>query len=338
MRGDDPCSGCRPGQPRPAGDSACRTAEDGVRSSRRTTRRGPCTTLTGWALEQGVSLEVARGTSPDARGRVPANSPAARRRRRDEASLFRQVRYTNKTFWRNPASAFFTFAFPLLFLVIFTTLVGNNDVDSATATSVKSSTFYVASMAAFGLIGGLLHEHRDLARLHPRGGHPQADEGHAAAGAGPTSARASLHAALVGFLLIAITVVFGVLVTTRASRAASTYLGSWSTVLVGAGCFAAIGLAVSGWVPNADAGPPIINAIILPLLFLSGVFIFVGPNAPAWVRWVGRIFPVRHLVDAMRASFLGLGTFQWCDVVVMGLWLVIAATVAARTFKWEPNR
>ena len=35
-----------------------------------------------------------------------------------------QVRYVNKSFWRNPASAFFTFAFPLLFLVIFTSLLG----------------------------------------------------------------------------------------------------------------------------------------------------------------------------------------------------------------------
>lgn len=29
-----------------------------------------------------------------------------------------QMRYVNKAFWRNPASAFFTFAFPLMFLVI----------------------------------------------------------------------------------------------------------------------------------------------------------------------------------------------------------------------------
>ena len=28
----------------------------------------------------------------------------------------RQVGYVNKAFWRNPASAFFTFAFPLMFL------------------------------------------------------------------------------------------------------------------------------------------------------------------------------------------------------------------------------
>ena len=39
----------------------------------------------------------------------------------------RQVRFTNKSFWRNPASAFFTFAFPLMFLVIFTSLLGKGD-------------------------------------------------------------------------------------------------------------------------------------------------------------------------------------------------------------------
>ncbi len=110
------------------------------------------------------------------------------------------------------------------------------------------------------------------------------------------------------------------------------------TVVVGAGCFAAIGLAVCGLVPNADAGPPIINAIILPLLFLSGVFIVVNDDTPAWVNWVGRIFPVRHLVDAMRDSFLGLPMFRWWDVAVLLIWLLVAVVVAVKTFKWEPNR
>ncbi len=36
---------------------------------------------------------------------------------------FSQVGYVNKAFWRNPSRAFFTFAFPLMFLVIFTSLL-----------------------------------------------------------------------------------------------------------------------------------------------------------------------------------------------------------------------
>jgi ABC-2 type transport system permease protein len=44
------------------------------------------------------------------------------------AMTLTQVRYVNKAFWRNPASAFFTFAFPLMFLAIFTALLGNGDI------------------------------------------------------------------------------------------------------------------------------------------------------------------------------------------------------------------
>src|SRR5579859_8083658 len=62
-----------------------------------------------------------------------------------------QVGYVNKAFWRNPTSVFFTFAFPLLFLVIFTALLGHNSVHLGSRT-VKTSTYYVAAMASFAVI------------------------------------------------------------------------------------------------------------------------------------------------------------------------------------------
>ena len=40
------------------------------------------------------------------------------------AIAVRQVRWEQKMFWRNPAAAIFTFAFPLVFLVIFTAING----------------------------------------------------------------------------------------------------------------------------------------------------------------------------------------------------------------------
>ncbi len=47
------------------------------------------------------------------------------------------------------------------------------------------------------------------------------------------------------------------------------------------------------------------NASILPLLFLSGIFIPLGDDAPAWITAVSDIFPVRHFFDAMTGAFLG---------------------------------
>ena len=63
----------------------------------------------------------------------------------------RQVAFTNRAFWRNPASAFFTFFFPLIFLVIFTALFGNDPTKLGEVT-VTGASFYVPAMAAFGVV------------------------------------------------------------------------------------------------------------------------------------------------------------------------------------------
>jgi ABC-2 type transport system permease protein len=247
----------------------------------------------------------------------------------------RQFRFTNKAFWRNPASAFFTFIFPLLFLVIFTSLLGNGTVSLPDGVMIKTSTYYVFSMAAFGLISACYSNIAISVVFAREGGILKRLRGTPLPARSYLTARV-LHATFVGFLLVAITVVFGRVVFQAHLPGSTDTLLFILTLLVGAGCFAAIGLAVSGLVPNEDAGPPIVNAIILPLLFLSGIFI-ASENPPAWVDWVGRIFPVRHLVDAMRASYLG-APFHWFDVLVMAIWLVGAVIVASRTFRWEPGR
>jgi len=64
---------------------------------------------------------------------------------------FFQLRFVNKAYWRNPALAFFTFVFPLMFLVIFTSLLGNGTIHLG-ATKIHLSTYYVAAMAAFAVV------------------------------------------------------------------------------------------------------------------------------------------------------------------------------------------
>jgi ABC-2 type transport system permease protein len=251
------------------------------------------------------------------------------------SQVLRQIRFTNKAFWRNPASAFFTFVFPLLFLVIFTTLLGNDDVSLGT-TTIKLSTFYVFSMAAFGLISACYTNIAISVVFAREEGVLKRVRGTPMPASAYLTARV-IHAALVGFLLVAITVVFGVVAYQAHFPSGLDVLYFVISLVIGAGCFASIGLAISGLVPNADAGPPIINAVILPLLFLSGVFIAIGPDAPAWVLWLGRIFPVRHLVQAMQYSYLGL-PFHWSDIAVMAVWMIGAIVVATRTFRWEPGR
>ena len=79
-----------------------------------------------------------------------------------------------------------------------------------------------------------------------------------------------------------------------------------------------------------------VNATILPLLFLSGVFIPLGVNAPQWIVWIGKIFPVRHFAASMQAGFLGTA-FKWSDVAIVALWGLGGFIFARRFFSWEPK-
>src|SRR5204862_4794898 len=98
----------------------------------------------------------ALGDQAVARGRVPGTHEGRRGSGNgmNEAALtLRQLRFTNRSFWRNPASAFFTFAFPLMFLVIFSVLLGNGTVSiPGVAGEIKQSTFYTPAIVAFSVI------------------------------------------------------------------------------------------------------------------------------------------------------------------------------------------
>lgn len=251
------------------------------------------------------------------------------------ASLtIRQVGYVNKAFWRNPASAFFTFTFPLMFLVIFTALLGHNTIRVG-GRSVDESTYYVAAMAAFSVVSACYTNiaiamtiQRDSGVLKRTNGTPLPSSVYLGA--------RMLHALLVSILLVAITAAFGRAFYHASIPGGLTLLRVLVMLLVGSAAFCALGLAVTAVIPNADAAPAVVNATVLPLLFLSGIFIPLGDNAPTWITWVARIFPVRHFADGMRAGFLGTA-FSWTDLLVVAAWGLGGLLVATRYFRWEPS-
>jgi ABC-2 type transport system permease protein len=247
----------------------------------------------------------------------------------------RQVRYTNKAFWRNPASAFFTFAFPLMFLVIFTALLGNGTIPIG-GTEVQQSTYYVAAMAAFSVITACYTNIAIAVSFQRDAGILKRTQGTPLPGWSYLTGRV-IHAMLMAVILVVLCAAFGAAFYGASVPSGATLGRFVIVVLVGASSFAALGLAVTATIPNADAAPAVVNATILPLLFLSGIFIPLGDDAPTWMKWVGRIFPVKHFADGMQSGFLGL-PFKWTDVVIVGAWGLAGLVLAARYFSWEPRR
>jgi ABC-2 type transport system permease protein len=249
----------------------------------------------------------------------------------------RQVGYTNRTFWRNPASAFFTFAFPIMFLVIFSTLFGN-DVSQLQGRRVTAATLYVPAMAAFSIISACYTNIAISVAFARDGGILKRIHGTPLPAASYIVARV-IHAVLVGLLLVAIVCAFGVLfydVTVPTGAALARFLLS---LIVGSAAFAALGLAIVSAIPNADAAPAVVNASVLPLLFLSGVFIPLGADAPQWMKTIGDVFPVKHFVEAAMGSFYGPPLpFQWSDVLFVAVWGLGGLALATKFFSWEPRK
>lgn len=253
------------------------------------------------------------------------------------ALALRQARYDNKAFWRNPAAAFFTFVFPLMFLVIFNLVFGNREMETARG-PVDTSTFYVGAIIAlsvintcFSAIAQTVAADRDLGLLKRFRGTPLPP---AAFFAGRI-----LQTVLVAALLVVIVIAFGALfygVEVQTGKLPAMTVA----LVVGAAAFCSLGLAMSGLVPNADAAPAVVNAIILPLLFISDVFIPME-NAPAWLSDLASVFPVRHLAEAMHTAFdplHGGSGFEVESLLVMAAWGVAGVVFAVRFFSWEPRR
>jgi ABC-2 type transport system permease protein len=250
---------------------------------------------------------------------------------------FRQVRYENRSFWRNPAAAFFTVVFPLMFLVIFNLVFGEGTIQHF-GREVSTSNFYVPAIAAFSVITACytnlamnLTFARDEGILKRRRGTPL-----------PTPAfllGKILHSSLIALLLVFVVTVFGALfydVEIPTDKLPALIV----TVMVGAAAFSSLALAIQGFVPNADAAPAVINFSILPLLFISDIFIPLE-NAPEWLNTFAGVFPIKHYSEAMMSAFNpfdnGSG-FEWVDLAVVGLWGLVGLAIASRFFSWEPRR
>jgi ABC-2 type transport system permease protein len=244
-----------------------------------------------------------------------------------------QARYENKVFWRNPPAAFFTFAFPLMFLVIFNLVFGGDTVKGG----ITASTFYVPALTAFAIITACYTNlamnvsiARDQGRLKRIRGTPL-----------PTWAYLFgkiANALIVAAVLVALMLLLGV-----AAYGAQTSGANWGqfvvSLAVGAVCFCSLGMAIVPFIPNEDAAPAVVNASVLPLLFISDVFIPLS-NAPGWLTTLSGIFPPIHFAHSLLHSFIADPTqpFDWWDVIVMAIWTAAGVAVALTRFSWEPRR
>ncbi|MDN4160280.1 ABC transporter permease [Nocardioides abyssi] len=119
-----------------------------------------------------------------------------------------------------------------------------------------------------------------------------------------------------------------------------TLAGSWwmavPLVVVGTLCFMAIGLLAGALARTTEGAVNAANIVVLPMAFLSGSF-FDLDGAPAWLRAVSQVLPLKHLNEGMLDVMVrGEGpSAVLVPMAVLAAFAVVVTLAAARIFRWE---
>jgi ABC-2 type transport system permease protein len=248
--------------------------------------------------------------------------------RRDVGLAAWQVRYEQRAFWRNRGRAFFAFLMPIMFLVIFASIFGKDTI--STRGGISYDDFFVPGILAYGIIATTFFNMaistailRDSGVLKRMQGTPLPRWAYVAGRIG--------SAVLTTVAMTVLTLAIGRLAYNVHVRG-STLAGLVSAVALGTACFTTLGIGVVRFIRNAEAAPAVLNVMILPLTFISGIW-FTTDNQPAWLRDIASIFPVHALADALQYAFdprtTGSG-IKAADVRTLTIWLVVGIFLMVR--------
>jgi ABC-2 type transport system permease protein len=257
-------------------------------------------------------------------------------RRSGGALVISQVRYDGLTFLRNRQGRFFTLALPVLFLVLLCSIFGNGTVRVPGGT-IKESTYYVPGLVALGVIQASFMSlvisvttQRESGILKRRRSTPVPAWVLIASRALVCVGTAIVNAVV---LIVIGAVVYGARVPRRTIPAIVV------TIAIGAIAFCALGYALVTAINSADSAQPVVQLVMLPLYFISGVFIS-SASIPGWLTDVANVFPVRHLQQALLAAVnpytTGAG-FAWHDLLIIAIWGAVGLAIAVRRFGWAPK-
>lgn len=247
-----------------------------------------------------------------------------------------QTRYQLVSFWRIPVAVFFTLGLPLVMLVLLNALFGSSITETSEG-SWPTSHFYTTGLAAFTAVSAT---YTNLANMVPI----RRDEGVLKRWRGtplPTWMYVSgfiLSAVVIAFVGVVLMLTLGVVAYDLEIDPAKM-LAAFVTFVVGVSTFAALGMALASLVKSASSAAAAANATILPLAFVSNVFIQVD-DAPRWIEILGSIFPLKPFVEAFQdcfAPFVEPPAFNWGSLAFIAAWGVLGLVVALRKFTWEPS-
>jgi ABC-2 type transport system permease protein len=237
---------------------------------------------------------------------------------------WRQFRFERKLFWRNPSAAFFNFTLPFLFLILIASVFGadrkelNILIPGIAGLSVLGTTFTaLAYTFVFNREQGILKRIR---------GTPQPPISYFGGVIASAVANAVVQVAL-------IVVIGHVLYNVSWPK---DYFELVVFVVLGVVAFGSLGIAFAQAIPNFDAAAAYVNAVFLPVIFISGTF-YSTDSMPELLKAIAVALPLKHVIDGLHGAIVtgqGLSDNLTALAVVAG-WAVAGLFVAVRYFRWD---
>ncbi len=250
------------------------------------------------------------------------------------ALVAHQFRYDQKAFWRNPAAVFFTVMFPVVVFLILAIVFEGSTVK--VRGGIEATTYYVPAIMSMAIISATMQTlamtlviAREDGRLKRGRGTPMPAWVFIAGRIGNSIVVAILMMALLGLI-------GGVLYSVPFPWERLPEL--LATLAVGAAAFCCLGIALTAAIPSQEAAAAIVNALLLPLYFLSGIFI-PEDELPSGVIDFANHFPVRPFFEAFSSVYVpgGGSSVAWHELGVVAIWGVAGLLLAIRFFRWSPR-
>ena len=248
---------------------------------------------------------------------------------RDLALLWHQIRYEQLSFWRNPQSAFFTFAFPVVIIMVFGALFRGAS-GSSYFYGLSALQYYVPTIAALSVLGSCYSQLAIVLAMRRQNGILKRVR------ATPLPAWTYFlgllaHCIMVSVVDVALIVgvgrLFGVPLPTH-------WPAITAALVLGAASFCALGVAVATLIRNSEAAPAVVQIVLFPLLFISGTYMPIHSEV---LNRVSGALPVRPFNQALLGPFAQHTGPDWRNLGVLLAWGAVGAFVAVRRFRWDPR-
>jgi ABC-2 type transport system permease protein len=241
-----------------------------------------------------------------------------------------ELRAQQLLFWRNREAAFFSFLFPIILLVLLGSVYGDDEIEG-----VSGATYLLAGLIGYGVaatafasLAITLVVRREAGLLKRVRGTPLS----------PTTYLAAVISSMViviGFQAVAQVLIGRFLLDAAWPASPASFV---VVIAIGAAAFAALGLAVTTIVKTAEGSSAVVNAIYLPLAFISGAF-FSPREMPRFLEVISELLPLTYLLRLIRSTFIEGETLTSSPGALAAVvaWGLFGLVVAARMFRWEPR-